>query len=366
LKALPLLIIKIDARRMEKNPKIAPRRHYCCWSDERRQDETTMTGLLLVASGSDTDAKDRLQTLCLEDVFAESNGSVRPSVVAALSKKPLSNDDISNSQEGVDLDGVQALLAALSFSPTGSDTTNESESSCGNRFSFSSPTKDETTCAASSTPPTASSTYDEHEQDQEEEEEEIQLLVTTCMTMEEDETPLSPRRPSPTAQQAVAAAYALSLPKSSSNHDESTVISPRILGTKPCKKFPTVSTDIPGAGVLRSSRSYKSATKKLPFVPMATTPTTSSWKKDTVPQNVARSVYGNVKGALTVASKSNWFLVSPLLNMAQGMTSTAVGIVTVGHVKDLEQVDQCWITPLLSVLDDHVLNPVLGALAPRS
>ncbi|CAB9500358.1 expressed unknown protein [Seminavis robusta] len=312
----------------------------------------------------------------IKDVFAElqkDDEGVRPSVVAAALKAKQAGvtssintapPDTPKSHD-VDYDAVQALLAALSFTPSESSVSSSSDDgSVKKRFDFASPVKNAPSTPwvkrVQTTPPTASTTYDEDDED----EDVSQMVITPSLEKHTNhhETPMRD-----TSDSAAAAAYPLSLPNrdngSSHSHADdnvSTVSSPRGRrhSHKPCKKFPKVSTDIPGAGVTRSSVGLKKGAVKLPFVHIAAPggagETVVALRKHHQQHHPALHVYQHAKEAWAWG-KGNALLISPIMGMAEGIVGMAAGITGQG---DLETVDHNLLTPLVSAVDDVILGPV--------
>ena len=255
----------------------------------------------------------------IHETISEFNGeSVRPSVVVAKERQGKSHEDAEK---------LQALLDALAFTPGGSSVASTPTTSLVKQhFTFETPDND-TEPKSQTTPPTATTSLDEDE---------LEFR--------------SPIRKSP-GTNAAASAYVLSLPKVEATP------SPTSSSAKKCKKFPTVDTNIPGAGTLRSSMSYRKAPVKLPFVHIAasTDSPLARRRKD----GPATHLYQHVKNAWAGTKNSIGFLC-PLMNLTEGAISMTAGMAT-GDA-NLEHVDHHVVEPIFQGIDQHVVAPVLGVI----
>ena len=141
------------------------------------------------------------------------------------------------------------------------------------------------------------------------------------------------------------------------------------------KRFPPVDTSIPGVGVQRSSAglAHKSKDKFSPFALIATndndgsTVTTKRYRSskqhnqnhNNQHPRVAHQLYEQVKGAWAW-SKDHAKVVSPVMNVAEGVVSKVADIATGNG--DLEHVDHNVVEPIVSALDQHIFNPVVGTV----
>lgn len=331
-----------------------------------------MTAAVQIMSPPDIIQTDPQQDLrsSIHESIAQFNGvPVRPSVVAAANRNRK-----SASQKTLDKDAfaLQALLCALAFTPTHGSTgkRNSLPEIVPRDFVFDSPVKPGSTSAPTTpwqgnekrrqaTPPTASCSYDEG-----------------------DAVPDDPASPVPSPAQSPVRSYAdLSLPlkEISPNKEDASEAGSVLTGTpasisgsgvKRCKKFPTVDTNIPGAGTLRSSMAYKKGgAVRLPFChineiaaagrPSAVALSVRKRKQQMQLEGAgpAHHAYESVKDAWTWG-KGSLGVLAPLMDLTEGAISATAGLAT-GH-NDLKDVDHKVLTPLFGAVDQHVVNPVLG------
>lgn len=296
----------------------------------------------------------------LHQAIAGFNGeSVRPSIVAASNRRPNKEEAVD---DVADEDALLELFAALSFTPRDSminkDILVPSAGQGPSKFNFASPLKSPTSFRFApmefqqqSTPTTVTTSGDKSEEDTTaaaESPKEGKESTASTTTTTSSETPLQSPSPRPNFQNAAVSAYSLSLPV---EQDASTT-STHNSNVKKCKKFPVVDTNIPGAGTLRSSMSYKKAAVKLPFVPIAESKALTKRNAD----GLANHIYQHVKGVW--ASGKGIGVIAPFMNLTEGAISLTAGVTTGNG--DLEVVDHIVVEPLVTAVDQHVLNPVLG------
>ena len=368
----------------------------------------------------------------LADLQQQQQGSVKPSLVAVQQQKqqrahkavvPTPTTNTSNNKKQrhpdmQDLVALQSLLAALSFSPTSHNpstkgsrrrsSTAVTQPRTAKAFTFDSPPNKVLHSSSSSngmttpswvikrrpaTPPTASLEEDEAtpsvmitpspplDNPADSNTKETPSTVSSSSSTSEDVSLFSPvrsfRHPtSSSSADAVALAYPLSLPlevmQQSNAGEDSTTTRPTPVvtkhTTKPVKKYPTVDTNIPGAGVRRSSvcqtHRTSSSSSKLPFVHMIHNhhrPLVrhhNNNNNDSPQVAVAQHVYGQAKGAWAWGKQALPPVVTPLLGAAEGLVAWTAGLAT-GQPGDLQQLDRRVLELFVTALDEQVLHPVL-------
>ena len=337
------------------------------------------------------------------DIIVEFEGeSVKPSQVRSSSSKLVkngsskSNVNAEKKVDEVDLKAVHALLSALSFIEYTNDTSTECKSNASKpaptKFVFDTPLKGNTSSNTNNSNEITIAPWAAKRQP-------VQTPSTVGTVSSEDEglfTP-SPKKPScdnhdeknqPNDNdevktnsphrpvQSFQLAYPLSLPKeimqpeTNDNNDKAALADKFrrniIEGkNKLVKKFPTVSTDIPGAGTRRSSTSsLKKATPKMPFVHMvhsasAVNNNTTALErynanKNKKAANIALNVFRTARNVWMGARTT----MPPITAATETIVSTVAGIATGnGNLQDMED---NLLVPLVGALDQHILNPIVG------
>ena len=325
--------------------------------------------------------------------------SVRPSLVAAQQqqesfqkRKPLlvgatasqqAEDDIrNNSSAGVE--SLQSLVAALSFSPKEDDkenaappstlSTNKSKKS--QKFTFETPQK--TTPPSwvlqrtsgnhqPKTPLTVSTLGEEDKEEalvKDRDDESTTPTEAPGLTPSVTDNVFSPpaatRRRSKNSMDAVALAYPLSLPIEQDTPSTVSSSSTTTTTTKSVRKYPTVDTNIPGAGTRRSSvnqvktLSSGSSSRRTSFRSITSRRSSSSRALNdrSLP---AQHVYQEFKD-LWAWSKQH-VPVAPLV-----MTLAEHVVCGIAPHENLTDLDQQVATPLVAALDEHVVGPVVQSV----
>ena len=340
----------------------------------------------------------------LQQTLTDFGPSVRPSLVAAQQQKSLRNmkkqqqllvgenssktDGRTQDDKTFDLESIQSLVAALSFSPTvdkenAAPTTSSSKRN--QQFTFETPPK--------LTPPlwvlqrTSTGTGTPRNQPK------TPSTIGTISTLGEensspmndfDNTSSSPvsrgvtaastseniivgSLPTPTLRtssshraDAVAMAYPLSLPLEAMRpKDDLTTLSQRSSSTS-VRKYPTVDTNIPGAGTRRSSvnqvKTRSSQSSRASFRPMSSSRALS--RRHNSSNNhplVAQHIYAEAK-QVWAWSKAHLPVAPVFMNLAEGI------VCGVAPQETLEELDRQVATPFVAALDEHVVGPVVRSV----
>ena len=332
----------------------------------------------------------------LHQILTDFGPSVRPSLVAAQQQKEsfrkrkqllvgatafskpdgeANADDNTNTQES-----LQSLVAALSFSPkeeeedkeNAAPSTNKSKKS--QKFTFETPQKttppswvlQRTSSNNQPKTPLTVSTLGEEEtivedcDDKSTTQSTTEAPRVTPTTIADDASVLSPpavagRRHSNNSMDAVALAYPLSLPIEDA---PSTSPSTAATSSKSVRKYPTVDTNIPGAGTRRSSvnqvktLSSGSSSRRSSFSRIA--PRRSTALRRHTPF-VAQHVYQDFKN-LWAWSKDHVPVAPLVMNLAE---QVVCGVAPHDTLVDL---DQQVATPFVAALDEHVVGPVVHSV----